>query len=79
MLLKLYHFLKNIFCQKYNLQMYFNIAHYSKSIKDINIKHGMLAYYDKMQLQEKGHNSEGYMLGVMPLFTKKILSRMMTP
>ena len=38
----------------------FNVAHYSKSIKGINTKLGMVAHHDKMQLEEKGHNSESY-------------------
>ena len=29
-------------------------AHYSKSIKGINTKLGILAHYDKMPLQDKG-------------------------
>ena len=29
----------------------FNVAHYSKSIKDVNTKLGILAHHDKMQLQ----------------------------
>ena len=43
----------------------FNVARYSKSRKGINSKPGILAYYDKMQLQDKGHNSESFR--VMPL------------
>ena len=31
-----------------------NVAHYSKSIKGINTKLGILAHCDKMQLQDKG-------------------------
>ena len=46
----------------------FNVAHYSKSIKGIKIKLGILAHHDKMQLQGKGHNSVSYINGVMPLF-----------
>ena len=44
-----------------------NIAHYLKSIKDINTKLKILAPYDKMQLQDKEHKSERYNFGVMPL------------
>ena len=44
------------------------VAHYSKSIKDINIKLGILAHYGMVYLQDSGHNSESYILGVMPLF-----------
>ena len=43
----------------------FNVAHYSKSIKAIKTK---LVHYGKMQLQDKGRNSENYSFGVMPLF-----------
>ena len=46
----------------------FNVAHYTKCIKGININLGILAYRDKMQLQDKGHNSESYSFDVMPLF-----------
>ena len=42
----------------------FNIAHYSKSIEDINTKLGILTHHDKVQLQDKGHNSESYIFGV---------------
>ena len=49
----------------------FNVAHYSKGIEDINTKLGVLAHHDKMQRQDKGHNSEGCSLGVMPLFNLK--------
>ena len=45
-----------------------NAAHYSKSIKGINTKLGILAHHDKVQLQDKEHNSESYSFGVMPLF-----------
>ena len=46
----------------------FNFARYSKSIKGIHTKLGILADHDKLQLQDKGHNSESYSFGVMPLF-----------
>ena len=52
----------------------FNVAHYSKNIKGINTKVGILANHDKshkMQLQDKGYNSESYNFGVMPLFNLK--------
>ena len=52
-------------------------AHYSKSIKGINTKLVILAHHEKVQLQDKGHNSESYSFKVMPLFN--ILSRMMAP
>ena len=42
----------------------FKLANYSKSNKCINTK---LAHHDKMQLQDKGHKSERYSFGVMPL------------
>ena len=48
----------------------FNVDHYSKSIKCINIKLGILAH-DKMQLQDKGHKSESYSFGVMLIFNLK--------
>ena len=40
----------------------------SKSIKGISDKLVILAHHDKVQLQDKGHNSESYIFGVMPLF-----------
>ena len=46
----------------------FNVAHYSKSIKVIIIKLGILTHDDKVQLQDKEHNSESYIFGVMSLF-----------
>jgi hypothetical protein len=33
---------------------------------------GLLAYYDKRQLYDKGHNSESYIFGVMPLFNSDV-------
>ena len=54
----------------------FNVANYSKSIKDINTKLGSLADHDKLQLHGKVHNSESYIFGVMPLFNLNILTRM---
>ena len=36
----------------------FNLAHYSKCVKGINSKLGIFVHYAKMQLQDKGHNSE---------------------
>ena len=45
-----------------------NVAHCSNSIKGINTKLEILAHHDKVQLQDKGHNSESYSFGVMPLF-----------
>ena len=38
-------------------------------IKGINTKLRILAHHDKMQLQDKGHNSESYIYRVMPLLT----------
>ena len=54
---------------KKNLSYYdrFNVVHYSKSFKGINTNLGILVHHDKMQLQDKGHNSERYNFGVMPL------------
>ena len=34
-----------------------NLAQFSKSIKGIDTKLGIFAYHDKVQLQDKGHNS----------------------
>ena len=48
----------------------FNVTHYSKSIKGINSKLGMPAYHEKVQLYDKGHNSESYILELCPSFTK---------
>ena len=45
----------------------FNAAHYSKGIKSIITKLGILVHHDKMQLQDKGHDSEHYSFGVKPL------------
>ena len=42
----------------------FIVAHYSKSIKDINTELGILAHHYKVQLQDKRHNSESYSFGV---------------
>ena len=39
-----------------------------KNIKGINNKLGILANHDKMQLQDKEHNSGKLNFGVMPLF-----------
>ena len=49
----------------------FNVVHYSKSVKGINTKLGMLAPHDKILLQDKGNKSETYSFGVMPLFNLK--------
>ena len=47
----------------------YNVAHYSKSkLKGINTKLGILAHHDNVQMQDKGHNSEKYIFGVMHLF-----------
>ena len=46
----------------------FNVAHYSKSIKGIITKLGILAHHDKMQLQDMGHKSENFNFRVMPVF-----------
>ena len=47
----------------------FNLALYPKSIKIINIKLGIRAHHDKMQLQDKGHNSEAIALELFPFLT----------
>ena len=48
-----------------------NVARYSKRIKGINTKLGILAHHDKMQLQDNGYDSKSYIFGVMPLFYLK--------
>ena len=45
----------------------FNLGHYSKSIIGINTKLGIIAHHYKVQLQDKGNNSESYSIGVMSL------------
>ena len=47
-------------------------------MKDINISLGILAHHDKVQLQDKGHNSESCNFRVMPLLTE-ILSGIIVP
>jgi predicted amidohydrolase len=42
----------------------FNVAHYSIILKGINMKLEILAYYDKVHLFDKGHNSESNIFGV---------------
>jgi hypothetical protein len=37
-------------------------------LKVFNMKLGILAYHNKVQLLENGHNFESYIFGVMPLF-----------
>ena len=46
----------------------FNVAHYSKSIKGINTKLGILAHHDKLKLQDKGHNSESCIVLATPTY-----------
>ena len=48
----------------------FNLAHYSKSIKATKL--GVLVHLDKVLLQDKGYNSESYILDLelCPLLTK---------
>ena len=41
---------------------YFNVAYYSKSIISINTK---LAYHDKAQLHDKGHNSDSHISAIL--------------
>ena len=50
----------------------FNVAHCSENtcIKGINSKLGILAHHEKLQLQGKGHNSEGYILELCTFLTK---------
>ena len=50
----------------------FNVAHYLKSIKDTFTKLGILTHHDKVQLQDKGHNSDRNNFGVMPLFKENV-------
>ena len=66
--------LLSLSCKKF-----INVANYSKSIEGINTKLGFLAHHDKVQLQNKGCNSKSYNFGVMPLFNKNFLSRMIAP
>ena len=40
---------------------------YSKNTYGISTKLGILTHHNKVQLHEKGHNSESYSFGVMPL------------
>jgi hypothetical protein len=44
-----------------------NIAHFSNISKSIIIKPGILAYHDMVQFEDKEHNSEGNIFGVMSL------------
>jgi hypothetical protein len=48
----------------------FNVANFNKSntLKVINMKLGVLAYHDKVQLLDNRHNSESNIFGDMPLF-----------
>ena len=50
---------------------------YLKSIKGVNTELGILAHQDKMQLRDKGRNSDHYSFGVMPLFSLIFLNRIM--
>ena len=50
-----------------------------KSTQSINTKLGILAHHDKVQLQDKGHNSESCSFRVMTLFNLFFLSRMIVP
>ena len=52
----------------------FNVAHYSKNIEDIHTKLAILAHHDKMQLQDKGHNSESCSFGVMSHFLIRMMA-----
>jgi hypothetical protein len=47
--------------------MVINVAHYSNILKVIDMKLGILANHDKVQLLDKGYNSERNTFGVMPL------------
>ena len=47
-----------------------NVPHYSKTIKGINTKLGILAHHVKVQLPDKGDNSKRYSFGVMLLVKK---------
>jgi hypothetical protein len=46
-----------------------NVAYYLDSFKDMNMKLGMFAYHDKVQLLDKGHHSESYFIGLCPFLT----------
>ena len=47
----------------------FNVAHYSKNIKDMNAKLKIIAHHDMIQLQDNGHNYTSCSFGVLPLLT----------
>ena len=49
----------------------FKVVCYSKILKGIDTKLGILAHHDRLQLQDKGHNSESYIFGVMSPFQLK--------
>ena len=48
----------------------FSEADYSKTIKGINTKLGILAHHDKMQLQDKGIKLKAIVLESCPFLTK---------
>ena len=54
----------------------FNVAHYSKGIKDINTKLGILAHLEKVQLQDKGHNPESYVLSIIEMKSFEIIAEL---
>ena len=54
----------------------FNVAHYSKSIKGNDTKHGILALHDKVQLQGKGYNSEAICLELCPFLIETYCTKL---
>ena len=55
--------LKAIFlelCPFLFLDINYSIVHYSKGFKGVGSKLEILAHHDKVQLQDKGHNSESF-------------------
>ena len=51
----------------------FNVSHYSKSIKDINTKLGILVHHDEVQLQGKEHNYKAIFLELCPFLTTTLI------
>ena len=47
----------------------FNVVHYSKGIKIIYLKVGILAHDGNVQLPDEGHNCKSYSFGVIPNVT----------
>ena len=47
----------------WSLDRHHCVAHYSSCIKGIITKLGIVAHHDKINLQDKGNNSESYRFG----------------